>query len=51
MGVVTEEWPPEDFEFEGTPRRRSLGVRVVAALVLVGLVAGLGVGVLCLLLT
>ena len=51
MGVVTEEWAPEDFEFEGTPRRRGVGVRVIAGLVLLALVAGVSVGVLRLLFT
>jgi hypothetical protein len=47
---VTDEWAPEDFEYDDLPRRRGLGVRVVAALVLLSLVAGLGAGVVMLLL-
>ena len=46
---MTDEWAPEDFDYEERPRRRGIGVRLVAALVLVGLVAGIGLGVLRLL--
>ena len=42
---MTDEWAPEDFDYEERPRRRGIGVRLVAALVLVGLVAGIGLGV------
>lgn len=47
---MTDEWAAEDFEYDDAPRRRGLGVRVVAALVLLSLVAGLGAGVVRLLL-
>ena len=47
---MTDEWAPEDFEYDDAPRRRGLGVRIVALVVLLSLVAGLGAGVLALLL-
>lgn len=47
---MTDEWGPEDFEYDDAPRRRGLGVRIVALVVLLSLVAGLGAGVVALLL-
>ena len=47
---MTDEWAPEDFEYDDAPRRRGLGVRIVALVVLLSLVAGLGAGVVRLLL-